>query len=68
MAETVGERMMTGVRLQGGVGGLGGGMSGLVDSEFPSSSLVALLNWWSGIGRRGKGARILGGRCSSRTP
>ncbi len=68
-AEVVGEMMMIGVHLLGGVGGLGSGMTGEIDSEIlPSSDLATLLNSLSGIGRRGKGAIILGGCCSSGMP
>ncbi len=68
-AEVVGETTMIGVRLLGGVGGLGSGMTGEIDSGTPpSSDLVTLLNSSSGIGQRGKGATILGGRCSSGMP
>ncbi len=60
---------MIGMRLLGGVGGLGSGMIGEIDSGTPpSSDLTSLLNSSSGIGQRGKGAMILGGRCSSRMP
>ncbi len=60
---------MIGVRLLGGVGGLLFVVLGGVDSEVPPiSDSVTLVKSLSGISRRGKGARILGGRCSSGMP
>ncbi len=67
--EVVGETMMIGVHLLGGVGGLGSGMMGEIDSGTPpSSDLAILLNLSSGISQCGKGAMILGGRCLSGMP
>ncbi len=44
-------------------------MTGETNSEtLPSLNPTILLNSWSGIGRYGKGAMILGGRCSSGMP
>ncbi len=64
-----GEMTTIGVHLLGGVGGLASGMTGETDSEtLPSLDPAILLNSWSGIGRYGKGAMILGGRCSSGMP
>ncbi len=65
--EPVGVRMMTGVHLLGGVGGLLSRMTGEVSSEriSPPSSLRKSL---IGIGQCGMGAMILGGRCSSGMP
>ncbi len=65
--EPVGVRMMTGMHLQGGVGGLLSGMTGeasSVKTSPPSSLRKSLI----GIGRRGMGATILGGHCWSGMP
>ncbi len=68
-AEVVGETTIIGVRLLGGVGGLGSRMTGEIESGTrPSSDLMTLLKSSSGIGRCGKGAMILGGHCSSGMP
>ncbi len=68
-AAVEGERTMIGARLLGGVGDLLFVVSGGVDSEVPpTSDSATLVKSLSGIGHRGKGARILGGRCSSGMP
>ncbi len=64
-----GERMMIGTRLLGGVGGLLFIALGGADSEVPpASDSVTRAKLLSGIGRHGRGARILGGHCSSGMP
>ncbi len=68
LAEAVGETMMIGMRLLGGVGGLLSGMMGEIDSGTPSSDPATLMKSSSRISQRGTGATILGGRCSSRMP
>ncbi len=62
--------MMIGWRLLGGVGGLPSRISVETDLEIPptASCLATLARPSSEIGRRGRGARILGGRCSSGMP
>ena len=63
------ESSMTGMHLRGEAAGLLSGMMGEADSRILSSSTSAILPKWSiGIGQRGRGARILGGRCSSGMP
>ncbi len=60
---------MIGVHLLGGVGGLPSGVMEEINSgTLPSSNLVTLAKSLIGIGRYGKGARILGGRCLSGMP
>ncbi len=66
--EPVGERMMTGMRLRGGVGGLLSGMTGEVSSERISPPSYSLMKSSIGIGQRGMGATILGGCCWSGMP
>ena len=64
--ELVGVRMMIGVHLLGGVGGLLSGMMGEVDSAVTSSdSLMMLL---SEIGHCGMGVKIGGCCCWNRMP
>ncbi len=63
--------MMIGWRLLGGVGGPPSRTSVETDLEIPPSTascLATLARLSIEIGRRGRGARILGGRCSSGMP
>ncbi len=66
--ELVGVRMMTGVCLLGGVGGLLSGMMGEVSSERISLPSCSLRKSSIGIGQRGMGVMVLGGRCWSGKP
>ncbi len=63
--ESVGVRMMIGVRLLGGVGGLLSRMTGETSSERISPPSCSLVRWPIGIGCCGMGAKILGGCCLS---
>ncbi len=68
LADVVGEMMMIGVCLLGGVGGLFSGMMGETSSERISPSPYSLLKRSIGISQHGMGVMILGESCRSRKP